>query len=243
MLERTAAELYSTDPDAMQAWLTDYSIAQAEMVTQRWQELLVHLITKYNDGYIRDENGKYPNVGYPHAWLERVLRERPTQFLLPGETPGDTAATPKSLQSPLPPLVISTAPDPLPPQPATGIPRMQLTGQPGNLPMESLVQQCEPPQEPDNDAGLVLADNQYLVDIRAREVELYLQNREINVWRNQVAAAIKLFQLAHKRFPESEDEFIEKILLDNGIILPELRDGCVYVYLPEIRQMMILVTQ
>jgi hypothetical protein len=89
----------------------------------------------------------------------------------------------------------------------------------------------------------VLADNQYLVDIRAREVDLYFQNREINVWRNQVAAAMKLFQLANKRFPESEDEFVGKIINDNGIILPELRDGCVYVYLPEIRQMMILVTK
>ena len=67
----------------MQTWLTDYSVMQAEKVTKRWHELFVYLVTKYNDGYVRTPDGQYPDVGYPKPWLERVLKERPTQFLLP----------------------------------------------------------------------------------------------------------------------------------------------------------------
>ena len=210
-VEQTAADLFAKNPVAMRAYLTDYSVMQAEKVTKRWQELAVHLITKYNDGYVRDEDGKYPNVGYPRAWLERVLHERPTEFLLPK----DDATVSKTL------------PPPLLPQPGTGIPRTHAG---------------EQPAIPD-DGGFVLEENQYLVDIRAKGIAQFFQNDEINVWRNQVNAAMQRFQQTNKRFPESEEEFVEKVIAANGIILPELREGCVYIYLPEIRQMMILVTK
>jgi hypothetical protein len=48
--------------------------------------LAEHLIAKYNDGYVRDIHGQYPEVGYPEAWLRRVLRERPEQFKIPVQT-------------------------------------------------------------------------------------------------------------------------------------------------------------
>jgi hypothetical protein len=48
-----------------------------ESTVQRWRELAKHLIVKYNDGYI---NGR--GVGYPDAWLRRVLKENPGQFRL-----------------------------------------------------------------------------------------------------------------------------------------------------------------
>ncbi|MCL2348590.1 MAG: C69 family dipeptidase [Planctomycetaceae bacterium] len=84
-VEKTAVELATSNPALMQTYLTDYSVMQGEKVTKRWHELLVYLITKYNDGYVRTPDGQYPNVGYPKPWLERVLKERPTQFLLPPE--------------------------------------------------------------------------------------------------------------------------------------------------------------
>ena len=37
----------------------------AELTVGRWRALAEHLITKYNDGYVRDEQGNYPDVGYP----------------------------------------------------------------------------------------------------------------------------------------------------------------------------------
>ena len=237
-VERTATELFETNPDAMRAYLTDYSVMQAEKTTRRWQELAVHLVTKYNDGYIRDENGNYPNVGYPRAWLERVLNERPTQFLLPNDEGVFPDMDVKSPQSASEPVVISTEPEPVPPQPATGLPRMQSSGGPWPEPSQVPVT-----QETDDDGGFPLGENELLVDIRSRDVSLYFRNSEINVWRNQVAAAMRKFQQAHHRAPASEEEFINEVIIDNGILLPELVDGCMYVYLPDARQMMILVSQ
>ena len=88
-VEKTAAELVRTDPILAQRYLTDYSVSQAESVTIRWRRLATDIFTKYNDGYIRSEDGTYPNVGYPDGWLRRVLKERPEQFKLPKpkETP------------------------------------------------------------------------------------------------------------------------------------------------------------
>ena len=80
-----------SSPNLMTRYLTDYSVMHAEQTVSRWQALIEHLITKYNDGYVRDEQGKYPDVGYPEAWLRRVIRERPEQFRLPVEKPKEKA--------------------------------------------------------------------------------------------------------------------------------------------------------
>jgi hypothetical protein len=53
------------------------------MVVKRWRELGEHLLTKYNDGYVKDEEGEPQELGYPETWLQKVIRSRPTQFLLP----------------------------------------------------------------------------------------------------------------------------------------------------------------
>jgi dipeptidase len=84
-VEKTAVELAETDPELMKRYLTDYSITQAEMVMSRWQDLTAHLITKYNDGYVKDEEGEPQNSGYPESWLREVLRARPEQFHLKTE--------------------------------------------------------------------------------------------------------------------------------------------------------------
>ena len=73
-VEKTAIELLKTSPNLATRYLTDYSVMHAEQTVGRWRELAEHLITKYNDGYVRDIQGKYPEVGYPETWLRRVLR-------------------------------------------------------------------------------------------------------------------------------------------------------------------------
>ncbi|HUU95019.1 MAG TPA: C69 family dipeptidase [Phycisphaerae bacterium] len=87
-VEKTAVELYKSDPELMTRYLTDYSVSHAEMVVKRWRELGEHLIQKYNDGYVQDENGHPREQGYSEAWLRRVLSERPEQFRLQ-EKPAD----------------------------------------------------------------------------------------------------------------------------------------------------------
>ena len=88
-VEKTAVELAKTSPNLMTRYLTDYSTMHGEQTVARWRALAEHLITKYNDGYVRDINGHYPDVGYPEAWLRRVLRERPEQYRIPVEKPAE----------------------------------------------------------------------------------------------------------------------------------------------------------
>jgi dipeptidase len=84
-VEKTAAELAKKEPDLMQAFLTDYSVQHAEDVVRKWRDLGEYLLTTYNDGYVKDADGKVTEQGYPESWLRTVLKERPEQFLLPSE--------------------------------------------------------------------------------------------------------------------------------------------------------------
>ena len=83
VVEKTALELYKKDADLLVQYLTDYSINQGDMVFKRWIELGEYLLTKYNDGYVKDENGRPRGVGYPSEWLEKVINSKPEQFKLP----------------------------------------------------------------------------------------------------------------------------------------------------------------
>ena len=82
-VEQTAAALYEQDPDLAVVYLTDYSLAQAEGVVRQWRALGERLLTRYNDGYVKDENGRAQETGYPADWLETVVEKRPDAFLLP----------------------------------------------------------------------------------------------------------------------------------------------------------------
>ncbi len=83
VIEKTALELYRNNPDLLDEYLTNYSVGQGEMVVKRWIELGEFLLTKYNDGYVKDENGRPRGEGYPSAWLREVLKSKPEQFKLP----------------------------------------------------------------------------------------------------------------------------------------------------------------
>ncbi|MGB7063382.1 MAG: C69 family dipeptidase [Candidatus Zixiibacteriota bacterium] len=83
LVEKTAVEIYRSDPDLLTRYLTHYSVTHGEKVVSRWRELGEYLITKYNDGYVKDENGRAQEKGYPETWLKEVLKSRPDQFRLP----------------------------------------------------------------------------------------------------------------------------------------------------------------
>ena len=82
-VENTAVDLHTFNPELLTRYLTDYSVAQAEKVVSRWRELGEYLITKYNDGYVKDEKGEPQEKGYPEAWLRKVTESRPHQFRPP----------------------------------------------------------------------------------------------------------------------------------------------------------------
>jgi dipeptidase len=82
-VEKTALEISKSDPDLLTRYLTHYSVTHAEKVVTRWRELGEHLIVKYNDGYVKDEEGRPQEESYPESWLREVVKSRPDQFLLP----------------------------------------------------------------------------------------------------------------------------------------------------------------
>jgi len=82
-IEKIALELYKTDPKLMVQYLTNYSVSQGEQVVKRWIELGEYLLTKYNDGYVKDDRGRPRGIGYPSEWLKEVLKSKPKQFKLP----------------------------------------------------------------------------------------------------------------------------------------------------------------
>ena len=64
---------------------TDYRVSAGEQVVRHWKELAEALITRYNDGNVKDESGRPQEAGYPEAWLREVVKARPGQFDLPGD--------------------------------------------------------------------------------------------------------------------------------------------------------------
>ncbi len=83
-IEQTCLQLSKKDKGEMiQKFLTDYSFSRAEEVVKKWQTLGEDLLTKYNDGYVKDENGRPQSKGYPQEWLKRVVENNPEKYKLP----------------------------------------------------------------------------------------------------------------------------------------------------------------
>jgi dipeptidase len=82
-VEKAALDIHQTDPKLLTQYLTHYSVTQGEQVVTRWRELGEYLITKYNDGYVKDQDGRPQEKGYSETWLQEVVKLRPDQFRLP----------------------------------------------------------------------------------------------------------------------------------------------------------------
>lgn len=82
-ITRQAAALWKENPDKAREFLTEYCTKNGKMVVQRWKKLGEHLICKYNDGYIKNQQGRARPEGYPQHWLEKVVEDEPEQFKIP----------------------------------------------------------------------------------------------------------------------------------------------------------------
>jgi dipeptidase len=81
-VEKTARDLYKSEPELAVEYLTDYSVTHAEDAVKKWRLLGEHLITRYNDGYVQENPGRPEEKGYPEAWLREVLEQKPDAFKL-----------------------------------------------------------------------------------------------------------------------------------------------------------------
>jgi dipeptidase len=64
-------------------FLTGCTGAYGMMAFNKWTELGEHLITKYNDGYIKDEKGSPQEAGYPDEWKRIISGSNPGKFRIP----------------------------------------------------------------------------------------------------------------------------------------------------------------
>ena len=71
-VEEKALALHKEDPAKAAAYLTDYTYGNMLMVETAWWNLGWHLVGKYQDGYVMNEEGQQKQVGYPTEWLKEV---------------------------------------------------------------------------------------------------------------------------------------------------------------------------
>lgn len=91
-VEQTALGLHDSDPELLTRFLTDYSVTHAEQTVDRWRALGEYLVTRYNDGYVKDDSGRPQEKGYPESWLKKVIEAGGEKIRLPK----GRAATPES---------------------------------------------------------------------------------------------------------------------------------------------------
>ncbi len=80
-IDKAAAELYKTNPELAVEFLSNFSNDQLKMVAKRWKELAEHLVTKYNDGYIKNDKGRAKTVSYKEEWFKKVIKDKPDHIL------------------------------------------------------------------------------------------------------------------------------------------------------------------
>ena len=88
--EESVRKILEESPDDgmlpfVQKILTDYSVSCGNSAFVSWKGVATKIFTKFNDGYIRSDDGTYSREGdpYPDEWLRRVRDERPEQFKVP----------------------------------------------------------------------------------------------------------------------------------------------------------------
>jgi dipeptidase len=74
-VERAAVDLYKRAPGLARDYLTDYSVKSGDTVTAQWRKLGEHLIWKYNDGNVRDVQGKVTHPAYCETWYGAIVNE------------------------------------------------------------------------------------------------------------------------------------------------------------------------
>ncbi|MCK5730368.1 MAG: C69 family dipeptidase, partial [Draconibacterium sp.] len=96
LIDKAAETLYKTDKNQAIKFLTEYSVNEANNMTQTWKELSQFLIVKYIDGNIKvEKDGEFlrtkdgmpvsPNQpGYPEWWRKALVKSTGDHFKMIG---------------------------------------------------------------------------------------------------------------------------------------------------------------
>ncbi len=110
-----------------------------------------------------------------------------------------------------------------------------------NLPASSPPAPQPPPQPPavKADVGAGVKGRGYGPGIITTPVATYFAAKEQIAFRIQIPDAMRLYKAMNGHAPETHEEFMEKIIKENRIQLPELPPGHRYRYYPEQGELMV----
>ncbi|WP_297093592.1 C69 family dipeptidase [uncultured Draconibacterium sp.] len=99
VVDQAAETLYNTTNEAQaRKFITEFSVNEAEGMTERWKELYHYLVVKYTDGNIkRESNGEFVRTetgmpatpifaGYPEWWYKAVVNATGDHFKVKGNS-------------------------------------------------------------------------------------------------------------------------------------------------------------
>ena len=70
VVQKTALEIYQSNPDLAREYLTNYSTQNAEFLVKEWWNFADQLIVRYDDGMFSEPKKMAQQVGYPQEWLD-----------------------------------------------------------------------------------------------------------------------------------------------------------------------------
>lgn len=85
-IEKIAISLLKNDKNKAIQFLTETSVNAGNEVFRNWLELGDLLIAKYNDGYLRDSQGRTKENGYPNEWYKMVIKDEPDKYKIHNAT-------------------------------------------------------------------------------------------------------------------------------------------------------------
>ncbi|MEL7588928.1 MAG: C69 family dipeptidase [Prolixibacteraceae bacterium] len=97
-VEQTAKLLHENEgPEKARSFLTEYSVNEANKVTEKWEELFRYLLVKYLDGNIKKEKNNAferneyglpaapEHPGYPEWWYKAIIQSTGDHFKVKGD--------------------------------------------------------------------------------------------------------------------------------------------------------------
>ena len=91
------AKAQQMEPQQMQKFLNDYSVAQAQQMLERWKQLAFYLVVKYNDMAVKpEENGRFTRTkyglgaavkrpGFPASFAREMIKQTGDRYAFPSE--------------------------------------------------------------------------------------------------------------------------------------------------------------
>lgn len=96
-----------------------------------------------------------------------------------------------------------------------------------------------PPAAQKADVGVGKRGRGYGPGLVTTPVATYWAAKEMIAFRVQIPDAMRLYKAANGSAPKSHEEFMERIIKENNIRLPDLPPGQRYVYFPDREELMV----